>query len=122
MKQEARASHGELIQRLKSVERERLLLEKQHADDMLTLEADKTKKEGFLKGKIETLGKQVRTLRASSSRGRAMLYWTSMNEARSKAAARADLAELGGDEDDDDETWRIGVTSHLGGGGVSTTV
>ena len=88
LKIEARTMHAELIGKLKQQDKELAAVERRHADALVVVEAVTAKKESYLRTKIDGLGRQVRTLRASSSNGRAMLYWTSMDASRGKSSSK----------------------------------
>ena len=59
------------------------------SDSLLTLDVEAQKERSFLRSKIDTLGTQVRNLRSSTARGRAMLYWTSMHSTRGRVPCEA---------------------------------
>ena len=98
LKIEARMMHAELIGKLKQQDKELAAVERRHADALVVVEAVTAKKESYLRTKIDGLGRQVRALRASSSNGRAMLYWTSMDASRGKSSSKRaqQLARGGG--------------------------
>lgn len=87
---ETRAVHNELSGQLKAHEQARQELERAHADELLTFDAEAQRERMFLRGKVDALGKDVRRLRSTNSRGRAMLYWTSMTSTtRERAGTQA---------------------------------
>ena len=53
------------------------------------MEAESQKETRFLRGKIDAQDARIRVLLSDTSRGRAMLYWTSMQSARAKPVREA---------------------------------
>lgn len=77
---EARQMHHNMSSAYRELEEAKTVQDIEHANQMLIHENEASKERAFLRAKIDTLGKTIMSLRASSSRGRAMLYWSSMRE------------------------------------------
>ena len=81
--------------------------EQEHEDQLLTNDAAYQKERNFLKAKIDTLNKQVLALRASSSTGRRLLYWSTMKN-KHAPGANEDAGPLWSDHSagQQQEKWR----------------
>ena len=122
LKVEARTMHTNLTANFRSLEREYQLQDQKHATQLLATENEHARERNFFKGKVDSLSKQLIGLRASSSRGRAMLYWTSMKGGKQSAAAKRGAVEgTPWPPDDDDDDIAIGETlgSDDGGWGLN---
>ena len=75
---EARQMHHNMSASYRELEEAKMEQEQEHTAMLLLRENEVAKERAFLRSKIDSLGKQVMHLRSSSSRGRAMLYWSSM--------------------------------------------
>ena len=107
IKVEARTMHANLSANFRSLERDYQTQQSKHALDLQSKENEFARERNFLRGKIDSLGKKLLALRASNARGRSMLYWSSMKDARSPSRERSDKSEAAGstwkdDEDDED--------------------
>ena len=80
MRADARATLEAMNGRLKTLMSENVALEAQHEEDLAVAENAHERERSFLNRKAEKLHSQVRALKASTTRGRALFYWSSMKK------------------------------------------
>jgi len=80
MRKVERRSLEQMATRIKALDAEKQVLELQLTQQIQMAESDFERERRFMKSKIEKQGEQVTALKASTSRGRAMFYWSSMKK------------------------------------------
>jgi hypothetical protein len=103
LKIEARTMHSNLTANFKALESEFQQQEAKHALQLKATENEYARERSFFEGKLEALGKKLLVLRSSTARGRAMLYWTSMNTVKKVADKVGDDLPWSPESDVDDE-------------------
>lgn len=97
MRADAKASMGEMHDRMVAMEEERRESEEEFANRLHTLATHRERERHYLQRKSDKLGQKVLALKATNSRGRSMLYWASMKNRANSDTGDAETAGAAAD-------------------------